>query len=106
MHGARAERYLYLFEKVLLIGKKREDGLISVKTHITVSTPEITMRVRYILLPVRSISRENILISKIKSSQFYLKVHLSQKNVFGGRIKHPGKLFCLLLRKLQMNSNL
>ncbi len=34
MQGARAERYLYLFEKVLLIGKKREDGLISVKTHI------------------------------------------------------------------------
>lgn len=37
MQGARAERYLYLFEKVLLIGKKREDGLISVKTHIPVS---------------------------------------------------------------------
>ncbi|XP_033625452.1 uncharacterized protein LOC117288707 isoform X1 [Asterias rubens] len=34
MQGARAERYLYLFEKVLLIGKKREDTLISVKTHI------------------------------------------------------------------------
>ena len=37
MQGARAERYLYLFEKVLLIGKKREDTLISVKTHIPVS---------------------------------------------------------------------
>ncbi|XP_072031848.1 uncharacterized protein [Amphiura filiformis] len=37
LQGARAERYLYLFEKVLLIGKKREDGLINVKTHISCS---------------------------------------------------------------------
>ena len=36
LQGARAERYLYLFEKELLIGKKREDGLINVKTHISV----------------------------------------------------------------------
>nr|XP_006812308.1 PREDICTED: dentin sialophosphoprotein-like [Saccoglossus kowalevskii] len=37
MVGARAGRYLYLFEKALLIGKRREDGLISVKADILCS---------------------------------------------------------------------
>ena len=45
MQGARAERYLYLFEKVLLIGKRREDGLISIKTHISVSRAVSSSRV-------------------------------------------------------------
>ncbi|XP_078000984.1 uncharacterized protein LOC144453544 isoform X2 [Glandiceps talaboti] len=34
MAGARADRFVFLFEKALLIGKRREDGLISIKAII------------------------------------------------------------------------
>ncbi|XP_030855466.1 uncharacterized protein LOC100891485 isoform X4 [Strongylocentrotus purpuratus] len=36
MHGARGDRFIYLFERALLIGKKHENtNLISIKTQIT-----------------------------------------------------------------------
>ena len=36
MHGAKAYRHLYLFEKVLIIAKKKEDGNLLVKESIQV----------------------------------------------------------------------
>ena len=39
MHGSRGDRFIYLFEKALLIGKKHENtNLISIKMQITVSS--------------------------------------------------------------------
>ena len=37
MHGAKSFRHIYLFEKGLIICKKREDGAMSCKTTIMVS---------------------------------------------------------------------
>ncbi|CAN7999342.1 unnamed protein product, partial [Ixodes hexagonus] len=37
MLGAKALRHLFLFDKVLLIAKKREEGILNHKTHITCS---------------------------------------------------------------------
>ena len=37
MHGAKSFRHVYLFEKGVIICKKREDGAMSCKTSIMVS---------------------------------------------------------------------
>lgn len=36
MYRAKALRHLFLFDKMLLIAKKKEEGILSYKTHITV----------------------------------------------------------------------
>jgi len=37
MQGAKNERLVFLFDKMILISKRREDGFIMYKTHIMVS---------------------------------------------------------------------
>ncbi len=37
MFGAKAFRHLFLFDKMLLITKKKDEGILSYKTHILVS---------------------------------------------------------------------
>ncbi|XP_022083019.1 uncharacterized protein LOC110975147 isoform X3 [Acanthaster planci] len=82
MQGARAERYLYLFEKVLLIGKKREDGLISIKTHISCSN----------LMLIESIQKEplgfNVLPFDNPSIQYTILARsMDQKKLWSHEIK-------------------
>ncbi|XP_038074098.1 uncharacterized protein LOC119742138 isoform X2 [Patiria miniata] len=103
MQGARAERYLYLFEKVLLIGKKREDGLISVKTHIPCSN----------LMLIESIQKEplgfNVIPFDNPSIQYtILARNVDQKKLWSHEIKRlilenygstiPTKVYELILR--------
>lgn len=37
MHGAKAKRQAFLFDRMLLLTKNKEDGILSYKTHIMVS---------------------------------------------------------------------
>lgn len=39
-YGAKTSRHLFLFDKMLLIAKKKDEGILSYKTHIMVSVTQ------------------------------------------------------------------
>ncbi|XP_070576573.1 uncharacterized protein [Ptychodera flava] len=83
MVGARADRFLFLFEKALLIGKKREDGLISIKAVIMCDNmilQEVVQRdtLWFVIIPFDNNKTQYVIQAKSMEHKKYWTHHLKR----------------------------